>query len=166
VSLFKPLRDAADGTSASCRFGLRRPGRVVVGSDVVGEEEDDGAGGGRTGSESLADGFGFDFDAPSSWGGVGVACVAVDSSVWPSGGFQRGHFFASAESSGTSNTSLSLRSDTLIRERGRNKSRAHSHDVLPREPVSLLDFDHPLRVALHLRRGWRGRSDGVLEFGP
>ena len=129
MSLFKPLREAADGTSASCSFGLRRPGRsccclvvavvggdgreVVVDSGVAREEDDGAGGGGGTGGESLADGF----DAPSSL--VGVACAAVSS--LPSGGFQSGHFFASAESSGTSSTSLSLRSNTLIREGGRNK---------------------------------------------
>jgi hypothetical protein len=80
---------------------------VVGGGDVVvvvarEADDDDGVGGsGGTGAESLVDGFG--------------ALVGVVASSLQSGGFQRGHFFASAESSGTSTISLSLRSKTLIR---------------------------------------------------
>ena len=38
------------------------------------------------------------------------------ASSWPFGGFQRGHLLASAESSGTSTISLSLRSQRLTRK--------------------------------------------------
>jgi hypothetical protein len=75
---------------------------VVVAREA---EDDDGVGGsGGTGAESLVDGF-----------GVPESLIGVVASSLQSGGFQRGHFLASTESSGTSTISLLLRSKTLIR---------------------------------------------------
>jgi hypothetical protein len=51
-------------------------------------------------------------------GGVGLLELLLrgTASSWPFGGFQRGHFLASVESSATSTISLSLRSQRLIRK--------------------------------------------------
>ena len=51
-------------------------------------------------------------------GGVGLLELLLRgiTSSWPFGGFQRGHLLASAESSGTSTISLSLRSQRLTRK--------------------------------------------------
>ena len=90
VSVF-PFRESEDGSSASCTFGLRRPGLRFAASSVVVAEEDDGAGGNPAG--------GVDMLEPS---------LLLTSSM-VSGGFQSGQFLASFESSGTSTISLSLR---------------------------------------------------------
>ena len=89
VSVF-PFRESEDGSSASCTFGLRRPGLRFAASSVV-VAEDDGAGGNPAG--------GVDMLEPS---------LLLTSSM-VSGGFQSGQFLASFESSGTSTISLSLR---------------------------------------------------------
>jgi hypothetical protein len=73
---------------------------------VDGTEDDDDAGAvvaAAAGGGSAVDGVGVPEPLPR-----GTA-----ASFWPSGGFQKGHFFASAESSGTSTISLSLRSQRL-----------------------------------------------------
>src|SRR5258707_8657053 len=59
-------------------------------------------------------------DDVSSTDGVGVSeplSGGIAASFWPSGGFQRDHFLASAESSRTSTISLTFRSQRLDRER-------------------------------------------------
>jgi hypothetical protein len=112
VSFFPPpLREPADGGSASCSFGLRRPGGRLVGSSRVCADaaEVDAAG------------------ASSAVGDVGMpeppSRGAASSAL--SGGFQRGHFLASAESSGTSTISLSLHSQRSIRKAVENRN-AHT----------------------------------------
>jgi hypothetical protein len=104
VESFFPFREAADGSSANCNFGLRRPGRLLVpvggGCVAVATEDDD---------DAAADGN-------SSVDGAAMPRRLLDvaASSWPSGGFHRGHFLASFESSGTSTISLSLRSQRSI----------------------------------------------------
>ena len=106
VVSFFPFWEPADGGSASCTFGLRRPGRlagVCVGTTEV--DAASAAAAATSGGVSSVDGVGM--PEPLSCG---------TGSSWPFGGFQRGHFLASAESSGTSTTSLSLRSQRLIQK--------------------------------------------------
>jgi hypothetical protein len=94
VVSFFPFRESADGSSASCTFGLRRPGLCFTASPVVVAEDDDG-----TGDDPAAGGV--DVLEPSL-----LLNIATSSAV--SGGFQSGQFLASFESSGTSTISLSL----------------------------------------------------------
>jgi hypothetical protein len=117
---FVPFREPVEGSSASCNFGLRRPGRLVVKGCACadGTEGDDDAD-----SAAAAAGGGSSVD------GVGVPeplSRGIAASFWPSGGFQRGHFFASAESSGTSTVSLSLRSQRLKQKEVGNRKRTHT----------------------------------------
>jgi hypothetical protein len=126
VSIF-PFREPAEGSSASCNFGLRRLGRLVVKGCACadGTEDDDDA-------DTAAAAAGAGAGAGSSVDGVGVPeplSCGTAASIWPSGGFQRGHFFASAESSGTSTISLSLRSQRLKPERSKkvgNRNGTHT----------------------------------------
>lgn len=115
VVSFFPFREAADGSSASCNFGLRRPGRLVVpvggGCAVVATEDDAAA---ADGNSSVDDGA-----------AMLRPLLDVAPSSWPSGGFQRGHFLASFESSGTSTISLSLRSQRSIEKLVANR-RTHT----------------------------------------
>jgi len=100
VVSFLPLRESADGRSASCTLGLRRPGRLATGCALAVEGD----------------------DVVGKSAGDGVVVLELSSGVAAasefSGGFQRGHFFASVESSGTSTISLSSRSQKLIRKVG------------------------------------------------
>ena len=102
VVSFFPFRESADGSSASWTFGFRRPGRLATTGCALAAEGDDAMG------KSAGDGVAAVLPVESSSG------VAAASKF--SGGFQRGHFFASVESSGTSTISLSSRSPKLIRK--------------------------------------------------
>jgi hypothetical protein len=71
---------------------------------TITEDEDD-----ADAAAAAAAAAGAGADGGSSMDGVGVPrplSRGTAASFWPSGGFQRGHFFASAESSGTSTISL------------------------------------------------------------
>jgi hypothetical protein len=122
VSVFPPFCDPAEeGSSASCNFGLRRTGRLVVKgcARAPGRTGDADAAAAAVGGGSSVDGVGVPDPLP-----CGTA-----ASFWPSGGLQRGHFFASAESSGTSTISLSLRSQRLNgkkRRSGGNRNGTHT----------------------------------------
>lgn len=99
---------------------------MVKGCD--GKEDDDAADAADAAAAAAAGG------GSSVDGVVGVreprSCGTAAASfwLWPSGGFQRGHFFASAESSGTSTISLSLRSQRLNRKKkwGNRNGRTHT----------------------------------------
>jgi hypothetical protein len=125
---------------------------------------------------ACADGTGDDDDADaagggSSVGGVGVpeplSCGTAAASFWPSGGFQRGHCFASAESSGTSTISLSLRSQRLKQKEEEEavvKPERNSHDILSRKSVSFHNFDRPILGPTLWER--RRPINRLLELGP
>ena len=149
---FFPFCEPAEGSSASCNFGLRRLGRLVVKgcACVDGMEDDDDADAAAiaAGGTSSVDGAGV--PEPLSCG--------TAASFWPSGGFQRGHFFASAESSGTSTISLSLRSQRLKteskKERG-NRNGTHTTS----SPANRCCF---IILTIRFSRSLSGSVDGAL----
>lgn len=114
VSFFPPLWDpAGEGSSASCNFGLRRMGgRLVVKGCACAPRGTADVAVVAVGAASSVDGVGVPEPEPEP-------CV----SFWPFGGFQRGHFFASAESSGTSTISLSSRSQRLNRRKEKKEKK-------------------------------------------